>query len=146
MRATRLAHPMLPDLVLLIIFSKEYKLRSSFLHFLHPPVTSSLLCANILLSTLFNTFSICLISWTWHTKLDIHTKQQVKLAYIYVHFKDSELKYGKDVKIYSNLSFLMNVILICSRRSKMFTHCHISNIYYLPLIGPDFQICRRHFV
>jgi hypothetical protein len=49
------------DLICLIIFWDEYKLRSSSLcNFLHSPTLSSLLAPNILLRTLFpNTLNIC---------------------------------------------------------------------------------------
>jgi hypothetical protein len=50
-----------PDLIILIILGKAYKLRSSFVwSFLQPPITPSLFSPNILLSTLFsNTLSLC---------------------------------------------------------------------------------------
>jgi hypothetical protein len=49
------ANRILLDSIILIILSEEYKSRSSSLcSFLHPPVTSSLLGPNILLSTLFS--------------------------------------------------------------------------------------------
>jgi hypothetical protein len=60
-RATCLAHHILLDLFIQIIFSEEYKSRSSpRCSFLQPPVTLSLFGLNILLSTLFtNTLSLC---------------------------------------------------------------------------------------
>jgi hypothetical protein len=49
------------DLIILITFGEEYKLRNSSLcSFLQPPVTSSLFRPNILLSTIFsNTYHLC---------------------------------------------------------------------------------------
>jgi len=54
-------HLILLDLVNLIMSDEDYKLLSpSLCSFLHPPVTSSLLGPNILLSTQFsNTLDIC---------------------------------------------------------------------------------------
>jgi hypothetical protein len=51
-------HP--PDVIILIVFGEECKLRSSSLCSFLPPTTSSLFCQNILLSTQFsNTLSVC---------------------------------------------------------------------------------------
>jgi len=60
MRATCLAHLILIDLISWIMFGEERRsLISSLCSFLHYPLTSSLLCANILLSTLLsNTLSL----------------------------------------------------------------------------------------
>jgi hypothetical protein len=53
-------HVILLNLIILIILGEEYKLWTLTLCiFLHPPITSSLLHANILVSTLFtNTLSL----------------------------------------------------------------------------------------
>ena len=54
-RVTCLAHLILLDLITRIMFGEERRsLISSLCSFLHYPVASSFLCANILLSTLFS--------------------------------------------------------------------------------------------
>jgi hypothetical protein len=54
-RATRPAHFIFLDLIILITLGEEYKSRSSSIcSFLHPPITSSLFGTNILFSTLFS--------------------------------------------------------------------------------------------
>jgi len=70
-------HPIIHDLITLIIFGEALKLLSSSLRsLLQSPVTSSLLCLNILLSTAFSKRHLPL---TWETKFHTHTKQQVKV-------------------------------------------------------------------
>jgi hypothetical protein len=61
MSATFDYHPIFLNSIVLIIFREAYKLWSSSLcSLLQSPVTSSLLCQNIFLNTLFsNTVSLC---------------------------------------------------------------------------------------
>jgi hypothetical protein len=70
MRATCLAHLIFLDLIVLLLLCKEYKLwRSSLCSFLQPPVTSSLLSANILRSTVlsygFNIRTEYIVTTAW---------------------------------------------------------------------------------
>jgi hypothetical protein len=59
---------------------EEYRsLSSSLLSFLHSPVTSPLLCPNILLNPLFPNTSAYVPPSMWATKFHTHTKQQAKL-------------------------------------------------------------------
>ena len=62
---------------------KDFRsLSSTLCSFLHFPVTSSLLCPNDFLSTLFsNTLSLRLALNVRETKFHTHTKQQAKLQF-----------------------------------------------------------------
>ena len=75
--ATCPAYFILLDIITRKILGEQYRsLSSSLCDFLHSPITSSVLCPNILLNTLFsNTLSLVppLLSVT---KLHTHTKQQ----------------------------------------------------------------------
>ena len=70
------------DLIILILFSKEYRsVSSSLCSFLHSFVTSSLLGRNIFLNTLFSDPLSLRSSVMWATKFYIRTKQQTKLKF-----------------------------------------------------------------
>jgi hypothetical protein len=61
MRSTFPIHLILLDLITPLMFGAMYKLCPSLCSLLHPPTTSSLLGPNILLSTLFQTPSVCVL-------------------------------------------------------------------------------------
>jgi hypothetical protein len=73
-------HPILLDLITLMIYSDVYKLWSSALRsHQHPPITSFCLGPNSLLSTLFsNTINLC-SPLMRQTRFYIYTKQEVTL-------------------------------------------------------------------
>ena len=79
-RATCPAHLILLYFITRTILGEEYRLFSFLLcHFLHSPVTSSLLGPNILLNTLFSNTLSLLSPLMSATKFHTHTKQQAKL-------------------------------------------------------------------
>jgi hypothetical protein len=92
MRATCPAHLILLALITLTILGEEYKpCSSSVCSFLQPPVTSSLLGSNILLSTLFsNTLNLC---------SSLNVKDQVSHPYKTTlhHYKDQFVNVVKEI-------------------------------------------------
>lgn len=75
-RATCSAHPVLPYLITQIMFDEAYKSWSSSLCICHQsPLTTSPLCQNTFLSTLYYNTTSFSVSLIWETKLLIHITQ-----------------------------------------------------------------------
>jgi hypothetical protein len=71
--ACYIPRPSLLESITLTVFGQAYKLRSSsFCVLIQPPATSSPLCPNILLSTLFSDTLIYVTSLVWGTKLTLN--------------------------------------------------------------------------
>jgi len=78
-RATCLTHFILLDFITRTVLGEAYRtLSSSLCSFLHSTVTSSLVCTNILLNTLFSKTSAYVPPSARATKFHTHTKQKTK--------------------------------------------------------------------
>jgi hypothetical protein len=102
-----------------------YKLWSSSLcSLLQPPATSSLLGTNIILSTLFSTLSICVLSLAWETNFHIHTSSTWNYDFVYFIVQRGEGKTLMERKAFPafNLILLPSWMWCCPHILEV---CHI---------------------
>jgi hypothetical protein len=145
MRATCSVHIILLDLIVLIIFDKEYKLwKTSFCNFLYPPVISTLFGNNRLLSNLFsNTLNLCSspnvrdhVSHPYKTTCKTIVFFVLISTIFDIRQKDERFWKWMTASIRRNYSvhnFLINVSLIyfCRPQTFIWSLSHFQRIYYV---------------
>jgi hypothetical protein len=142
-------HLIFLDFIFLIIFSKKTNLCSSSLcNFVQPPVTSSHLHPNILLSTLFSDTLNLRSSLKMTHQVSYPHKTTDKITVLGFNLHVFRYPTGRQKilngmvasisRIWSTLNFLVNVVLIFYCCSLIFDLCHmfkgfISSVYIMML-------------